>query len=229
VEQIRWRQMRNFLTTLLVSQGVPMLLGGDELGRTQRGNNNAYCQDNEASWVDWTLSADQEQFLEFARAIATLRHAHPLLRRRLFFQGRSLVPGGCQKDITWFSSDGQEMTQEAWTRADRRVLGMRLYGQSLDEPDTHGEPFVDEVLLVLFNADAETVRWTLPSSDPDMTWVLVLDTANATGPAVAVDTAYALQGRSVALLRQERAIVPATPPARGRGRPRRRVSDFRHQ
>jgi glycogen operon protein len=228
IEAARWQQMRNFLTTLLVSQGVPMLCAGDEFGRTQLGNNNAYCQDNEISWVDWDLTPIQEQFLEFVRNIASLRHAHPILRRRNFFQGRALTPGS-QKDITWFAPNGEEMEGDAWTRPDARALAMRLYGQALDEPDAHGDPFVEEVLIVLFNADAAPVEFTLPPCDLDMTWVLVLDTDRPSSPAEAVGTAYDLQARSVALLRQERAIVPAIAPARGRGRPRRRTSDFRNR
>jgi isoamylase len=184
IDARRWQMMRNLLTTLLTSQGVPMLLAGDEIGRTQQGNNNAYCQDNEISWVSWNLTPAQEALLKFTRTIIALRTAHPILRRRHFFEGRSTSAGG-EKDLTWFATNGQEMTAEMWGRADMRVLGMRLYGCALDEPDMRGLPFVEEILLVLFNAHETPMPFTLPSSgipnisagEPDA-WLRLIDTAD---------------------------------------------------
>jgi glycogen operon protein len=233
VVEARWRQMRNLFATLLLSQGVPMLLAGDEMGRTQGGNNNAYCQDNDVSWVSWNLTPEQESLLEFVRTLIQHRQAHPILRRRHFFEGRAPA-GGQDKDITWFDPGGQEMSGDAWGQADRRTLGMRLYGLDLDEPDVRGVPFVTDVLFALFHAGPAPVSFTLPTCAPDAAWVLVFDTALATSkvgaaapapvsssvaaaaqtPAQVAGTAqastqyasgaaYPLQGRSVVLLRQE--------------------------
>src|SRR5262249_60333117 len=120
IEAARAKMVRNFLASLCVSQGVPMILAGDEMGRTQQGNNNGYCQDNEISWVSWNLTPAQESLLRFTRAIVNLRTAHPILRRRHFFEGRATVPTG-EKDLTWFATTGQEMTSEHWGQADLRV------------------------------------------------------------------------------------------------------------
>jgi isoamylase len=246
IENTRFQMMRNFLATLCVSQGVPMITAGDEMGRTQKGNNNAYCQDNEISWVSWNLTPPQEALLRFTRAMAALRAAHPILRRRHFFEGRATVCGG-EKDLTWFATNGQEMTSELWRQPDLRVLGMRLYGCALDEPDMRGLPFVEEILLVLFNAhESGPAPFILPSggtpgtsasptstSEPDR-WKRLLDTADwpndpdgapAEPPQFMGGTAYPLQARSVAVFRLERAPRPAVAIPRARARPRRRASD----
>ncbi len=223
----RWRQMRNFLATLLVSQGVPMLTAGDEMGRTQGGNNNAYCQDNEVSWLSWDLTPAQQQFLDFTRLLIGLRHAHPILRRRHFFEGRQLVPGS-PKDLTWLDPSGGEMTPDAWQSPDRRIVGLQLYGLALEEPDPRGEPFVEDVLLVLLNADDVAVDFVLPGVAPGSQWVRLIDTADGEDPQPSVFTgqpAYPLQERSVVMLRQQRKVP--LPVSRTRGRPRRRAADFR--
>jgi isoamylase len=235
IEGARAQMLRNFLTTLCVSQGVPMILAGDEFGRTQQGNNNAYCQDNEISWVSWNLTPAQESLLRFTRTIVGLRSAHPILRRRHFFEGRPTVGGG-EKDLTWFATNGQEMTSDVWGKADLRVLGMRLYGCALDEPDMRGLPFVEEILLVLFNAHDAATPFTLPGAgDPDR-WHRLVDTADwpldpdplVPDPEFAGGTAYPLQARSVAVFRLERAPRPAVAIPRARARPRRRASDAHH-
>jgi isoamylase len=232
IENARTQMIRNFLTTLCVSQGVPMITAGDEFGRTQQGNNNAYCQDNELSWVSWNLTPAQESLLRFTRAIVGLRGAHPILRRRHFFEGRPTVCGG-EKDLTWFATNGQEMTSERWSQADLRVLGMRLYGCALDEPDMRGMPFVEEILLVLFNAHEAPTPFVLPGAADSDRWKRLIDTADwPLDPDVVVPetpytggTAYPLQARSVAVFRLERAPRPAVAIPRARARPRRRASD----
>jgi isoamylase len=235
IEGARTQMIRNLLATLCVSQGAPMLLAGDEFGRTQQGNNNAYCQDNEISWVSWNLTPPQESLLRFTRTIVGLRGAHPLLRRRHFFEGRPTVGGG-EKDLTWFATNGQEMTSDLWGKADLRVLGMRLYGCALDEPDMRGLPFVEEILLVLFNAHDGQTPFVLPGAGDPERWHRLIDTADwpldpeaaVPDPQFAGGTAYPLQGRSVAVFRLERAPRPAVAIPRARARPRRRASDAHH-
>jgi glycogen operon protein len=148
---LRARQQRNFLATLMLSQGVPMLLSGDEVGRTQNGNNNTYCQDNELSWINWELDPSQQDLLEFTSFVIQLFKEHPALRRRHFFYGRR-IRGSDIKDITWFSPEGKEMTEEDWLNAEARCLGLRLAGDLLNDTDERGNPIVDDTLLILVNA-----------------------------------------------------------------------------
>jgi isoamylase len=178
----RERQKRNFLITLLLSQGVPMILGGDEFGRTQKGNNNAYCQDNEISWFDWNLDERQQALLDFTRRLVALRHKHPVLRRPKFFQGRQ-IHGSDVKDIQWLRSDGQEMTETDWAARHVEHLGMLLSGDMMDVLDEYGEPIQDDTLLVLFNGGREPVRFRMPRATPDATWEVVLNTADAKPPS----------------------------------------------
>jgi glycogen operon protein len=149
---LRARQQRNFLATLLLSQGVPMLLGGDELGRSQGGNNNAWCQDNEISWFDWAGS-DSELY-EFVRRIIRLRREHPVFRRQSFLSGSA--GGSGLPDVWWFRPDGKRMTQRDWTSADTKTLGVFLNGQEIRERTSHGEPIADDSFLLLFNAISRT-------------------------------------------------------------------------
>ncbi|HEV8312890.1 MAG TPA: glycogen debranching protein GlgX, partial [Burkholderiaceae bacterium] len=151
INVLRERQKRNLLATLLLSLGVPMLLAGDEIGRTQGGNNNAYCQDNETSWVDWTITSERAALLGFVQRLLRLRRAHPSLRRRDFFEGRPLL-GGRLKDVLWIRPDGQEMTSEEWEHEHARCLGMYLAGAAIDDVGRHGRPIDDDDFLVLFNA-----------------------------------------------------------------------------
>jgi glycogen operon protein len=201
---LRAQQQRNFLATLLLSQGVPMLLAGDEIGRTQQGNNNAYCQDNDVSWVDWQLDQARQDLLAFTQYVIELFHTHPVLRRRKFFFGRQ-IHGSEIKDITWFRPDGTEMKEEDWQNAETRCFGLRLAGDLIEEEDERGHPITDDTLLILLNAYHEEVSFVLPSTASDQQWVLLLDTQEVTGRSpqsqVQEDVPYALAGRSLVLLR----------------------------
>jgi isoamylase len=179
VRELRIRQRLNILATLLCSQGVPMLLAGDELGRTQRGNNNAYCQDNETSWVDWDMAEDEISLLEFARGVAELRRNHPVFRRRRFFTGPGEGAMGQPGDIAWFTPSGREMTDADWKTGYAKAMGVFLNGDAITEPDPRGEPVRDETFLLLFSADSQPARFTLPAEDFGHTWEVVLDTGAA--------------------------------------------------
>ena len=205
INALRAQQQRNFLATLLFSQGVPMICGGDEIGRTQHGNNNAYCQDNEISWYDWELDDERRTLLEFTRRLIATRLQHPALHRRKFFQGRR-IRGSDVRDITWLRPDGGEMTEAEWEANWVRTLGVRLDGRALDEVDERGDPIVDDTLLLLLNAHADTVPMTLPPPLPGAAWEVVVDTAQ---PDLEPDERrldasepYQLRGRSLALLRE---------------------------
>ena len=179
VRELRTRQRLNFLATLLTSQGVPMLLAGDELGRTQRGNNNAYCQDNETSWVDWHMAEDETSLLEFARGVAELRRNHPVFRRRRFFTGPADGAMGRPGDIAWFTPSGREMTDADWKIGYAKAMGVFLNGDAITEPDPRGERVRDETFLLLFSADSQPAWFTLPAEDFGHRWELVLDTGAA--------------------------------------------------
>ena len=201
IRTLRARQKRNFLATLLLSQGVPMLCGGDELGRTQGGNNNAYCQDNETSWFDWDLGPAERELLSFVRKMIRFRLDHPVLRRRRFLRGRSTRPG-TDKDLTWFDAAGREMTDEAWEREQARCVGMRLAGDAIDEADDRGGRIVDDTLLMLFNAHDREVPFTLPGPERGASWTRLIDTeAPRTPPAgFRGADAYPLAARSAVVL-----------------------------
>jgi glycogen operon protein len=176
INALREKQKRNFVATLMLSQGVPMLCGGDELGRTQLGNNNAYCQDNEISWFHWDLTPVQHDLLEFTRYLVRLRKTQPVLMRRRFFQGRSIRGAGV-KDIAWFEPSGREMTDADWNAHSARCLGVFLNGKQLQEIDEEGEPIEGDTLFVMFSAQHETISFTLPMPGPDDVWERILDTA----------------------------------------------------
>jgi glycogen operon protein len=180
VNKLRDRQKRNFLATLFLSQGIPMLLGGDEIGRSQNGNNNGYCQDNEISWFDWE-SADKD-LLEFTRQLIQLRKEHPVFHRRRWFQGRP-IHGAQVTDIGWFTLDGAEMAEDHWNEGFAKALGIFLNGEGIQSPDPRGERVVDESFYVLFNAHHEPLQFTLPKRDWGDEWVVVLDTARSTPEA----------------------------------------------
>lgn len=174
---IRARQSRNFLATLLLSQGVPMLAHGDELGRTQQGNNNVYCQDNELSWVDWDLDDTREALLEYTRTVVALRRDHPVFRRRRFFAGAPERGGESDlRDIAWLDPSGAHMSDEQWQEAFARSVAVFLNGDAIAEPDLRGEDVVDDSFLVLFNGAPESVTFTLPDIDYGTQWTVVLDT-----------------------------------------------------
>jgi isoamylase len=197
---LRARQQRNFLTTLLLSQGVPMVLGGDELGRTQRGNNNAWCQDNELSWFDWQ-GADHE-LLEFVRRLVFMRREHPVFRRETFLTGREVRDSGLP-DVWWFRPDGRRMTQRDWRREDAFALGVFLNGDEIPSRTEHGEEIVDHSFLLLFNAHSEAVAFTLPTRRFGGHWAPELATWPA-GPdaIVAARAQVVLPDRSLLVLRR---------------------------
>jgi isoamylase len=179
IDSLRRRQQRNFLTVLFLSQGVPMLLGGDEFGRTQKGNNNAYCQDNEISWLNWERNEKQNRLLEFTRKLIQLRREHPVFRRPKFFQGRR-VRGGEIKDVMWFNPGGSEMSEEEWTSPFVRCLGMLISGDAADLVDLHDEPVRDDTFLLLINAHHDPIPFVLPGEE-HLEWEQILDTTNEDG------------------------------------------------
>jgi isoamylase len=199
---LRARQKRNFLATLLLSQGVPMLLAGDEIGHTQQGNNNAYCQDNEISWINWNLSAEDYSLHAFAQMLIALRAKHPVFHRRKFFQGRA-IKGADVQDIFWLRPDGQEMTDEEWQENSARCLGLFLSGDGLDEVDERAQPISDESFLVLMNAGHEPAPFSLWPLSAGLHWVPVVDTACEPGNPLCRyqgDASYPLEARSLVVL-----------------------------
>ncbi len=207
IRKLRARQVRNFLVTLFCSQGVPMMLAGDELGRTQRGNNNAYCQDNEISWVDWE-AAEPAGLLELTRALSALRRDHPVFRRRRFFSGQPSGPdGSALRDIIWLTPAGTEMTLADWGSAFARSLGVFLNGDAITEPGPRGEAITDAHFLLLFNAHSEPVPFALPGPDLAPGWEVVVDTADAADPGTADPGRAGHQDPGGTLLVQDRAIV----------------------
>ncbi|HEY7145607.1 MAG TPA: glycogen debranching enzyme, partial [Streptosporangiaceae bacterium] len=204
VSELRDRQVRNFLVTLFCSQGVPMLCAGDEMGRTQQGNNNAYCQDNEVSWVDWDLARREAGLIEFTSALSRLRRQHPVLRRRRFFSG---LPGGgpgSLQDIIWLAPSGREMTQADWHAEYARSLAVFLNGNAITEPGPHGERVRDNDFVLLFNAHSGPVTFTLPGERFADAWEVVADTCAPPGAQVRPEPAtlaVEVTGRSIMVLR----------------------------
>ena len=201
INALRARQKRNLLATLLLSQGVPMLVAGDEMGRTQGGNNNAYCQDNAISWLDWEHT--DAELVAFVRRLIGLRRSHPVFHRRHFFQGQS-IHGADIKDIHWLKPDGTDMSDHEWGHEFARCLGVYLSGEALTERDRRGHPLRDDNFLVLFNAHHDTLAFQLPAARPAGRWQVLLDTAHEQGLVVdgyyAGYDSYPLTGRSLALL-----------------------------
>ena len=181
VNALRLRQQRNFITTLMVSQGIPMLAHGDELGRSQRGNNNVYAQDNETAWVDWALSEEQRDLMEFTAAAIALRKAHPVFRRRRFFGGDA-AHGGLSElgDIEWLKPDGNEMEEEDWNSGFARSMMVFLNGDAIPEPDQAGRKITDDHFLLLFNAHSDKIDFHLPPKSFGSNWLVRLDTRAGT-------------------------------------------------
>jgi glycogen operon protein len=178
VNALRLRQQRNFLTTLMVSQGVPMLAHGDELGRTQQGNNNVYAQDSELSWVDWDLDDDQQGLLKFASSVIQLRKEHPVFRRRRFFKGDAAHGGESDLgDIEWFSADGTLMDESDWSSGFARTLMVFLNGDAIPEPDALGRRISDDHFLMMFNAHSDPVDFVVPPPAYGLEWTVRLDTS----------------------------------------------------
>jgi isoamylase len=207
INALRIQQKRNFLTTLLLSQGVPMLLAGDALGHTQRGNNNAYCQDNEISWIDWEGRKEEDDLRALVQKLIALRKDHPVFRRRSFFQGRAIKGAGI-KDILWLRPDGREMTDEQWNQESARTLGVFLSGSAVDEVDERGQRLTDDNFLLLLNAHHEEVSFSLPTLASGMAWSSLVDTScsKECGKANQYDAAasYPLRARSIALFIEQK-------------------------
>jgi glycogen operon protein len=202
IRELRARQRRNFMATLMLSVGVPMISGGDELGRTQGGNNNAYCHDSAISWTDWTLTADRREFLEFTKRVIRVWKDHPVLRRRKFFQGRG-IRGADVLDIAWLDPAGAEMTDETWNALEGRALGVRLNGDAIQEVNERGERIVGDTLLVILNGSEASIPFVLPQTLPIERWQTLLDTAEPWQPARRLrgGDVYDLPGRSMAVLK----------------------------
>ena len=181
IQSLRWRMMRNFFASLLLSQGVPMIRGGDEFGGTQNGNNNAYCQDNEISWLAWKRSPEEHRFFEFTRRLIEFRLKHPILHQPRYFRGEDLRGNGV-KDIDWLNADASEMTDETWGAGFAKVFGVMLCGDSLDLRDYYGEPVTDDTFLIYFNADSNDTLVTLPGKGGDLVhWRHFIDTSTDSG------------------------------------------------
>ncbi|MFJ5265066.1 glycogen debranching protein GlgX [Streptomyces sp. NPDC088387] len=182
VLELRARQQRNFLATLLLSQGIPMLGHGDELGRTQGGNNNGYCQDNEVSWIDWALTEEQSGLRDFTRYVIGLRAAHPVLRRRRFFRGETVTHAGQPlPDLVWLAPNAREMTERDWQRSDAHTVGVFLNGDAIAEPDREGRRVVDDSFLLLLNSFWEPVDFRLPDASFGERWTTLIDTSDPQG------------------------------------------------
>jgi glycogen operon protein len=199
IKTIRERSMRNLLATLIFSQGVPMILHGDEIGRTQKGNNNVYAQDNELSWMNWNLSDEQKRLLGYTQRLIALRQANPVLRRRQFFRGQSVSSEG-HKDLTWIRPDGQEMTQQEWNNPDNHTLGMLIHGNATDETDDRGRPIKGDTMILLVNGGEQEATFKLPHIDGEGMWLEVVDTAKEETHALSSGEAK-LQAFSIQLLR----------------------------
>ncbi len=200
INKLRERQIRNFLATLLLSQGVPMICGGDEFARSQRGNNNAYCQDNELTWFDWKLDESRARLMEFTRRMVKLRLGHPNLHRRKFFQDRT-IRNSVVRDIAWYGADAKEMPEQAWTTEWTRSMGIMLNGKTLQVSDENGDPLQDASFLILVNASHEGVEFTLPPVPNGSPWRQVMDTENIDDPfqSTPVGEKVIVGGRSMKL------------------------------
>jgi isoamylase len=201
INELRERQHRNFLATLMLSQGVPMLNGGDEVGRSQRGNNNAFCQDNELTWYDWSLDPPRRRLMEFTSRLIQLRLAHPNLHRRRFFQDRT-IRGSVVRDIAWVNTNGEEFSDETWNEGWNKSLGLMLNGKTLGVMDEDGNQVVDDSFLILINASPEGVEFTLPKPPNTTPWSIVLRTENIEDPftTVKLEDKIIVGGRSLVLL-----------------------------
>jgi isoamylase len=205
INALRAKQRRNLVASLLLSQGVPMVLGGDELSHTQQGNNNPYCQDNETSWLNWSLDEEQERFLEFTAQMIAFRRRHAVFSRRRFLQAEAVTAEGL-KEIIWLTPQGLEMTETQWNQHFARCLGVYLAGAAIERRDRHGQPVKDNNFLLLFNAHHEMIPFKLPLFLTGKSWWTVLDTAAVETPfaqnRIEPGSEYPLQGRSLALLRE---------------------------
>ncbi|ETZ51066.1 MULTISPECIES: glycogen debranching protein GlgX [Mycobacterium avium complex (MAC)] len=209
ITELRYRQMRNFWATLMVSQGTPMIAHGDEFGRTQNGNNNVYCQDSELSWMDWSLVDKNSDLLAFARRATTLRTKHPVFRRRRFFEGEPIRSGDEVRDIAWLTPGGREMTHEDWGQSFHKCVAVFLNGDAITAPNARGEQVVDDSFLLCFNAGEQPVQFVMPGGDYAKEWTVELDTNEPTGRkegaeplVVHAEEELTLPSRSLLILRK---------------------------
>jgi isoamylase len=206
--ELRARQRRNMLASLLLSQGVPMLLHGDEIGRTQQGNNNAYCQDTELSWVDWSLAHENDALTDFVASLTAFRKEHPVFRRRRFFAGRPIGKGEELGDIAWFTPSGEEMKEQNWDDGFGKAIAVFLNGDGITDLDQRGDPVVDDSFLMAFNAHYENIEFTLPGVTYGTEWTVVVDTTTGevvTEPGketVSAAGALTVTARSLVVLRR---------------------------
>lgn len=208
ITELRYRQMRNFWATLMVSQGTPMIAHGDELGRTQNGNNNVYCQDSELSWMDWSLVDKNSDLLAFARKVTALRKQHPVFRRRRFFEGEPIRSGDEVRDIAWLNPSSREMTHEDWGESFHKCVAVFLNGDAITAPNARGEQVVDDSFLLCFNAGDDPVEFSMPPDDYAQEWTVELDTNEPTGSkevpdqVVTAEEKVSLPSRSLLILRK---------------------------
>ncbi len=206
INKLRGRQMRNFLVTLMVSQGTPMIAHGDEMGRTQQGNNNVYCQDSELSWMDWSLTGRNADLLEFTKKVTALRKDHPVFRRRRFFDGTPIRTGAQVRDIAWLTPAGEEMTLEDWDSGFGKSITVFLNGDAIPEPDARGFRVVDDSFLLFFNAHDADLDFVVPQGTYGTQWQACIDTADPEGNTDLVVRAgdkVTLEARSVIVLRRK--------------------------
>ena len=205
IRALRSRQMRNILGTLLFSQGTPMISHGDEIGRTQRGNNNAYCQDSELSWMDWSMCETNADLLDFTRAVVAMRRRHPVFRRRRFLAGQPIRSGEQVRDIAWLTPAGHEMTPEDWDSGFGKSIAVFLNGDAIPEPNARGERVVDDSFLLCFNGHDEPLDFVIPDQGYGEKWTAAIDTADARGQTnlvVGAGETVPLQARSLLILRK---------------------------
>ncbi|RRQ27634.1 glycogen debranching enzyme GlgX [Rhodococcus sp. Eu-32] len=203
--ELRGRQIRNIMATLLLSQGTPMLAHGDEFGRTQQGNNNVYCQDSELAWMDWSLAESNADLLQFTKTAIALRNDHPVFRRRRFFEGRPIRSGEQARDIAWLTPSGEEMTPEDWDSGFGKSLTVFLNGEGIPEPDQRGERVVDDSFLLCFNAHHEALDFLTPDGAYAKEWTVALDTAVPNGVSenvIEAGTHVEVAARSLLVLRK---------------------------
>jgi glycogen operon protein len=204
---LRHRQMRNIIATLMLSQGTPMIAHGDEIGRTQHGNNNVYCQDSELSWMDWSLVDKNSDQLAFTRKVTALRKSHPVFRRRRFFDGEPIRTGDEVRDIAWLTPAGKEMTHQDWGAEFDKCIAVFLNGEAIPEPDARGQQVVDDSFLLCFNAHDHTVDFIVPDDDYAKEWTAELDTTDPAGEVKLVvhdGDEVSLPGRAVLVFRKTR-------------------------
>ncbi|GGG11978.1 glycogen operon protein GlgX homolog [Rhodococcoides trifolii] len=205
VVSLRARQIRNMLATLMLSQGTPMLAHGDEMGRTQQGNNNVYCQDSELAWMDWSLAEENADLVDFTAHVIALRNDHPVFRRRRFFEGRPMRRSGQTRDIAWLTPAGEEMTEEDWDSGFGKSLAVFLNGEGIPEPDGRGNRVVDDTFYLCFNAHHEPIDFTTVDGEYASEWTVALNTATPTGledRTIVAGTAVAVEARSLLVLRK---------------------------